>query len=147
MTTEAIQLIFPNNMKNMRINEVINIMSQSRVNPSELVRINPATAADMPRIPAMFHMFEPITVPTPISTLPDNEAITADPNSGRDVPIAEAVTPKIISDIPKAPPISTKLSTKRSADFITIIREIANTPRSATSSINRSPEQCFRHLL
>lgn len=140
MTTEAIQFMFPNNMKNIRIKEVISIMSQSRVNPSLLVRINPATAADIPRIPAMFQMFEPMTVPTPISTLPDKDAITAEPNSGREVPIAEAVTPKIISDIPKAPPISTKLSTKRSADFITTIKEIDNMPRSATVSINTSPE-------
>lgn len=103
-------------MKNMRIKDVMSIMSQSRVNPSLLVRINPDIPADMPKIPAMFQMFEPIAVPT-ISTLPDKDAITADPNSGRNVPIAEAVTPKMISDIPKTPPISTKLSTNISADF------------------------------
>ena len=139
MTTAAGQLISPNNMKNSRIKPVPSIISQSRFKPSLFVRITPATVADIPRIPAMFHIFEPMTVPTPRSALPVKVAIIADPNSGREVPMAEAVTPKIIWDIPRAPPISTMLSTKTSADFITIINEIANNPISAIIINNVSP--------
>ena len=117
-------------MKNRRIKPVARVINQSRFNPSLLVPIPPATAAEIPRIPAIFHIFEPITVPTPISILPDKEAIRAEPNSGREVPIAEAVTPRIIWDIPRALPISIKLSTKTSADLITKIKETAKAPTS-----------------
>ena len=46
-------------------------------------------------------------------------AIMAEPNSGRDVPIADAVIPNKISDTPKYDPKSTKLLTKISAAFKT----------------------------
>ena len=133
MKMDAVQVMFPNNMKTIKIKPVTNVISPSRVIPCVSVFITPATVAEMPNIPAIFQMLEPITVPTPISTLPDNDAITADPNSGREVPIADAVTPSIIWDIPRAEPISTKLSTNMSADFITMISETANAPTRATS--------------
>lgn len=133
------QLISPKIMKNRRIKPVIRVINQSRVNPALLVPITPATVADIPRIPAMFQMLEPITVPTPRSVAPVKDAITAEPNSGSEVPTAEAVTPKIIWDMPIAPPISTMLSTNTSADFITIIKETTNTPMSATMNNNLSP--------
>ncbi len=126
----------PNNMKNMRIKPVPNVINQSRFNPSLFVPINPATVAEIPNMPAIFQIFEPITQPTPISVFPDNDAIKADPNSGSEVPIAEAVTPSIISEIPKAPPISTKLSTNKSADLMTMINETTNTAMSAIISNN-----------
>jgi len=39
-------------------------------------------------------------------------------------PIADAVTPSTISDIPKADPTSTKLSINISADLMAIIKDI-----------------------
>ncbi len=78
----------------------------------------------MPKIPAIFHIFAPIATLMPISGFPVKIAIIADPNSGSEVPTADAVTPSIISDMPNARPISTKLSTNKSADFITIINDM-----------------------
>ena len=48
--------------------------------------------SEIPKIPAMFQMLDPMTTPTRISwCLRFNIAIIAEPNSGRDVPTAEAV--------------------------------------------------------
>lgn len=137
----------PDNMKNMRINPVPNVITQSRYKPSLLVPITPATVAEIPSIPAIFQILEPITQPTPMSVLPDKEAIRADPNSGKDVPMAEAVTPNIIWEIPSAAPISTKLSTNISADLMTIINDTINTAMSAIISNKLSPEVCFLSLV
>jgi len=87
-------------MKPKRINAVNRVNAPSRVSPLGLDRMVPAKIAEIPRIPAIFQMFDPITTPTPTSGLLNNAAITAEPNSGREVPIADAVTPRIISDIP-----------------------------------------------
>jgi hypothetical protein len=67
----------------------------------------------------------------------------AEPNSGREVPIADAVTPNIISDIPKAPRIITRLSTKRSAALITIINDITRIAIKNMISNIISPERGF----
>jgi len=88
--------------------------------PAASMPIFPAT------IPAIFQMLDPITQPTPVSVLSERDAITAEPNSGREVPIADAVTPSIVSDIPNTLPTSIRLSTKTLADFITIINDITN---------------------
>lgn len=81
--------------------------------------MGPVTRAVIPKIPPIFHILAPITVPTPTSGFPVKIAIMAEPNSGKEVPIAEAVTPKTTSDTPKNVPKSDKLLTKISAAFKT----------------------------
>ncbi|GAB4313551.1 MAG: hypothetical protein Kow0019_12890 [Methanobacteriaceae archaeon] len=71
----------------------------------------------------------------------------AEPNSGRDVPIAAAVTPSIISEIPKVSPISTKLSTNKSAAFITINKEIIKLITKIIVKIINPPAICFLLLV
>ena len=147
MTDKMIPTIDDNspnkNMNTVIITAVNNAINPSRFTSSLLVVITPATTVVIPKIPAMFHMFAPIATLIPISGLPVKMAIIADPNSGSDVPTAEAVTPSIISDMPNASPISTKLSTNKSADLITIINEISNAAINANKIISiYSPEEC-----
>jgi len=123
MSKEAVLVIWPLAMKNIKINPVAKVMMPSLTIFLASAAILTANIADNPNIPAKFHIFEPITVPTPNSVLPVKEAISAEPNSGKDVPIAAAVTPKIICEIPKDDPISTMLSTNISEDFISDLKE------------------------
>lgn len=131
------------NMNMVNTNAVKRAITPSLLISSFLATIKPVTMVDIPKIPAIFHILAPMATLIPISGFPVKMAIMAEPNSGSDVPTADAVTPSIISDIPSARPISTKLSTNMSADFITRSNEIIKTAISAMISINLSPAICF----
>ncbi len=109
------------------ITAVIRAINPSRLKATLWDNIGPATAALIASIPPIFHILAPSTVPTPISGFPVKMAIMAEPNSGRDVPIADAVIPNKISDTPKYDPKSTKLLTKISAAFKTSKNAANNT--------------------
>lgn len=106
------------------IKEVIKAIEPSRFREDFLVEMMPDKIADIPNIPPMFHILAPRAKPTPKSGLPLKMEIIAEPNSGREVPIAAAVTPKTTSEIPKEDPISTRFSTKISAALMTARRAI-----------------------
>lgn len=92
----VIALISPRIMQNSSIMDVSKTIIPSRLISSLLVLITQDMLAAMPIMPAIFHILDPITTPTPRSGFPVKTEIIADPNSGSEVPAAATVMPNII---------------------------------------------------